>query len=164
MSAEEIARLPYRPCVGLMIINRQNAIFVGNRIDTEVPAWQMPQGGIDVGETPEQAAMRELQEETGLDAQSVEILARSRQSLTYDLPPERVPTIWGGRFRGQKQNWFLLRFIGDEDQIDIDTLEPEFDAWRWLPASELVDCAIAFKRDVYRQVLLEFAPHLDAGQ
>lgn len=160
MSPEEIARLPYRPCVGLMILNSHAEVFVGQRIDTPQPAWQMPQGGIDDGETPRQAALRELGEETGLDADSVDIVAESTDWLPYDLPVERVPHIWGGRYRGQQQKWFLLRFVGEEQQIDIDTEIPEFNEWRWLPAGELVAHAVPFKRGVYQAVLQEFAPFL----
>lgn len=157
MTSEDIALLPYRPCVGLMILNGDGQIFVGQRIDTPQPAWQMPQGGIDDGEAPLEAALRELSEETGLDADSVELLVESADWLHYDLPAERVPHIWGGRYRGQKQKWFLLRLTGDEQRIDIDTAIPEFNQWRWLPGNELVENAVPFKRDVYAAVLQEFS-------
>lgn len=160
MTPEEIARLPYRSCVGLMIINKIGRVFVGQRIDTSEPAWQMPQGGIDEGESPRQAALRELGEETGLDANSVEFLAESADWLPYELPVERIPTIWGGQYRGQRQKWFLLRFTGAEHQIDINTEIPEFNQWRWLAASEVVDHAVPFKREVYSAVLDEFSAHL----
>ncbi|MGQ7848203.1 RNA pyrophosphohydrolase [Granulosicoccus sp. 3-233] len=160
MSPEEIDRLPYRPCVGLMMLNSRGLVFVGQRIDTPQPAWQMPQGGIDEGETPREAALRELGEETGLPAESVEILAESADWLPYELPVERVPHIWGGRYRGQQQKWFLLRFIGEDQQISIDTDVPEFNQWRWLPSQELVQHAVAFKRDVYAAVVREFSAYL----
>ncbi len=143
-----------------MMLNSRGLVFVGQRIDTPQPAWQMPQGGIDEGETPREAALRELGEETGLPAESVEILAESADWLPYELPVERVPHIWGGRYRGQQQKWFLLRFIGEDQQISIDTDVPEFNQWRWLPSQELVQHAVAFKRDVYAAVVREFSAYL----
>ncbi len=154
MSPEEIARLPYRPCVGIMLIDRSGRVFVAQRIDTPGAAWQMPQGGIDEGESPRQAALRELHEEVGTD--QAEVLAESRDWRRYDLPAELVPRLWGGRYRGQEQKWFALRFLGDDADIDIATETPEFHAWRWAEMAELPDLIVPFKRQIYRAVIAEF--------
>lgn len=160
MTPQEIARLPYRRCVGVMLANDRGEVFVGQRIDTETPAWQMPQGGIDPGEAPRQAALRELTEETGLTPGLVRIEAETEGWFTYDLPPDMVPRIWKGRFRGQEQKWFLMRFLGEDTDVQIDTDHAEFSAWRWLPAEQLTSRIVPFKRDVYARVTAAFAPRL----
>ena len=160
MTPEDIAKLPYRPCVGVMLVNADGAVFVGQRLDNDAPAWQMPQGGIDEGETPLEAALRELGEETGLPEGSVTVEAETEDWVTYDLPHELVPRIWKGRFRGQKQKWVLMRFTGSDDQVNIATEHPEFSKWCWLPASDLVANIVPFKREVYEQVLGEFEGRL----
>lgn len=160
MTPDEIAKLPYRPCVGLMVLNAQGAVFVGQRNDRDGEAWQMPQGGVDKGEAPQDAAFRELWEETGITPDLVEVIAESEHWLPYDLPHKIVPKLWKGRYRGQEQKWFLLRFLGQDDQVNIVTEHPEFTVWRWQPADQLVDHIVPFKRDVYRLVLKEFAAFL----
>ncbi len=160
MTPQDIARLPYRPCVGVMLVNRDNHVFVGQRIDNPGPAWQMPQGGIDEGEAPRDAALRELREETGVAADLVTLEAETEAWIRYDLPLDLVPRIWKGQFRGQEQKWFLLRFEGSESAIDIATEHPEFSSWRWLPPQDLVAQIVPFKRHVYEAVLDDFAPRL----
>lgn len=152
--------LPYRPCVGVVLINAEGRIFAGQRIDNPTPAWQMPQGGIDEGEKPRAAALRELWEETGVTEDLVEFVAKSEGWITYDLPPELLGKVWKGKYRGQKQKWFVYRYLGRDDQVRIDTEHPEFNAWRWLGAEELVASIVPFKRAVYEAVTREFAPHL----
>lgn len=158
MTPEEIEKLPYRPCVGVMLMNRHGQVFVGQRLDRDTDAWQMPQGGVDKGEAPRDAALRELWEETGVTADLVEIIAESADWLPYDLPHDLVPRIWKGRFRGQEQKWFLLRFAGSDNQVNIATQHPEFSEWRWLAKDDLVDNIVPFKREVYARVLEEFGP------
>lgn len=154
--------LPYRPCVGIMVINHAGLVWVGQRADmpgeAEGPGqwWQMPQGGIDKGEAPRAAATREVFEETSM--RSLEIIGESRDWLTYDLPPELIGVAWGGRFRGQRQMWFAMRFHGPDSEIDIGPRpghDVEFQAWRWSPVGELVDSIVPFKRAVYSAVVDE---------
>ncbi|MCE8006798.1 RNA pyrophosphohydrolase [Aestuariivita sp.] len=160
MTPEEIAKLPYRPCVGVMLMNAAGQVFVGQRRDRYTEAWQMPQGGVDKGEDARGAALRELWEETGVSADLVEMVAETDEWLPYDLPHDLVPQIWKGRYRGQEQKWFLLRFLGEDAQVNIETEHPEFSAWRWQPPDQLVDKIVPFKRAVYSRVLEEFAPHI----
>lgn len=152
--------LPYRPCAGVTLINRDGLIFAGRRIDSAAPAWQMPQGGIDAGEDPANAALRELWEETGVTDALVEQLAEAPEWITYDLPPELLGKVWKGRYRGQKQRWFLFRFLGDDAQVNIATDHPEFSEWRWIGAEEMVEAIVPFKRAVYEQVIDAFRPWL----
>lgn len=152
--------LPYRPCVGVMLANRAGHVFVGQRIDSETAAWQMPQGGIDPGETPRAAALRELWEETGVSEDLVEVVAETADWLRYDLPEKVAGKLWKGRYRGQEQKWFLLRFHGTDDQVNLATEHQEFSAWHWLPPAELPGQIVPFKRAVYEAVLQEFAPRL----
>lgn len=152
--------LPYRPCVGVMLVNAEGEVFVGQRRDSDQPAWQMPQGGIDEGEDARTAGLRELWEETGVSADLVRIEAETQDWLTYDLPAELIGKVWTGKYRGQMQKWLLLRFLGTDAEINIATDHPEFSEWRWLPADQLVASIVPFKREVYRAVLNEFSARL----
>lgn len=154
------AHLPYRPCVGVMLANADGHVFVGQRIDRDQNAWQMPQGGVDPGEEPRAAALRELWEETGVSADKVTVEAETEGWLRYDLPADLVPRIWNGRFRGQEQKWFLLRFHGTDADVNIATAHPEFSEWRWLAPQDLVAAIVPFKRDVYARVLEAFGDRL----
>ena len=155
---DQVAGLPYRPCVGIMMVNASGLVFVGKRIDNkEGDAWQMPQGGVDDGEDVRQAALRELWEETGVTEDLVTLIAQTRDELLYDLPDELIGKLWGGRFRGQRQTWMLARFSGRDDEIRLDAHTPaEFCEWKWLPPLALPDLIVPFKRRVYRAVLDEF--------
>lgn len=150
----DIASLPYRPCVGLMLLNDANQVFVAKRIDMRSEAWQMPQGGIDEGETPEQAAMREMLEEIGTN--NAEIIAENSGWLNYDLPVHLVPKLWDGQFRGQKQKWYALRYRGTDADINIDTETPEFSEWKWADMRSLPDLIVPFKRELYAKLVTEF--------
>jgi putative (di)nucleoside polyphosphate hydrolase len=148
----------YRSAVGVMLLSRAGEVFVARRIDMPMlPAWQMPQGGIDPGETPVRAALRELKEEIGTD--KAEILGESSTWLKYDLPPELARGIWGGRYRGQRQKWFVMRFTGNDTDIDLATDHPEFDAWKWIRAEQLPEMIVPFKRQLYIDILAEFRAH-----
>lgn len=160
MTTQDITKLPYRPCVGVMLMNAEGAIFVGQRLDSKVSAWQMPQGGIEKGEDPKAAALRELWEETGIKPELVSVVAETQDWLRYELPFDLVPRLWKGRYRGQKQKWFLMQFSGQDSDINIETEHPEFSAWRWLESDNLVDNIVPFKRDVYSSVLSAFADQL----
>ena len=152
----DLFNLSYRPCVGLMIINDKNNIFTGQRLDFISTAWQMPQGGIDDGEEELQAAFRELQEETSITQSKVELLAVSNDWFSYDLPLELVPQLWNGVFRGQKQRWFLMKFVGNDGDINLNTEIPEFSCWRWSTKQQLIDSVVPFKKDLYKAVVEEF--------
>ena len=152
--------LPYRPAAGIMLINEHRQVWVGQRLDSTLEAWQMPQGGLDPDEDPEDAALRELSEETGIPSTLVTIIARAGRELRYDLPADLVGKLWGGRYRGQTQHWFLARFLGTDKDVRIDMPHPEFRAWRWVDAHELPRLIVPFKKALYEQVLAEFRDHL----
>jgi putative (di)nucleoside polyphosphate hydrolase len=159
-SSDDIADLPYRRGVGLVVVNPAGRVFAGQRIDNPGEAWQMPQGGIDKGETPLEAAFRELDEETGIPERAVHLVAETPGWLRYDLPGDLVPRIWGGRYRGQEQKWFLLRFDGDDALIDIARTHAEFSAWAWMEPVDLIKRIVPFKRDIYRDIFRLFGEHL----
>ena len=152
--------LPYRPAVGVMLLNRESRVFVGQRIDSTLEAWQMPQGGLDDGEDAEEGALRELEEETGIRRDLVEIVARCPFELTYDLPDDLIGKLWKGRWRGQRQTWFLARFIGSDDDVRLDAYEQEFRAWKWADPTELPAMIVPFKKELYENVLRAFADWL----
>ena len=149
----------YRPNVGIMLINAQRRVFVGQRLDMPSDAWQMPQGGIDKGEKPRRAALRELREEVGTD--KALILGMSADWLCYDLPEELRQRLWRGKWRGQAQKWFAMRFTGSDADINIATDKPEFSRWIWAPFDQLVERIVPFKRDIYAAVVDEFRPLLE---
>lgn len=160
MNADKAAKLPYRPNVGVTLINPDGLIFAGRRIDSDAPAWQMPQGGIDKGESAAEAALRELEEETGVAPALVEQLSRTETPVRYDLPDELIGKIWKGRYRGQEQDWFLYRFLGSDADVNIATSHPEFSQWRWIDADEMLAAIVPFKRAVYEEVIRTFRPWL----
>ena len=146
----------YRRNVGVMLINDRGQVLVARRIDTTSEAWQMPQGGVDKGETPIEAAWREMMEEIGTD--KAELLGKSGGWLRYDLPDGLAEKLWGGGYRGQEQKWFAFRFTGKDSDIDLTRHEPEFAEWRWADPAELPDLIVPFKRDIYARLVEEFAP------
>ena len=149
-------KLPYRSNVGIMMVNEKGYVFVGQRLDNNQNAWQMPQGGIDAGEDPETAAYRELLEETGVKKQDVRFVASLSKWLSYDLPEDLIPFLWNGKFRGQKQKWFLFKFLGEDGDINIATEHPEFSKWKWISKENLLKEIVPFKKSVYENVLKEF--------
>ena len=157
---KDVEKLPYRPCVGVMLVNAEGHAFVGKRIDNrEGDFWQMPQGGIDKGEELHAAAMRELWEETGVTAQNASVIAQTRRELLYDLPEALMGKLWGGKYRGQRQFWLLARFTGRDEDIHLEAHQPpEFCDWKWVDPVLLPELIVPFKQDVYRAVLEEFAP------
>ena len=150
----------YRPCAGAMILDGEGRVFVGQRIDTVLEAWQMPQGGIDPGEEPLAAAIREVGEETGIAPAHLDLIAEAPGEFWYDLPTEMVGKVWKEPWLGQRQRWFLFRFTGADRDMNIATKHPEFRAWRWINPADLPALIVPFKAQLYRDVLAAFAPHL----
>lgn len=161
MIDEKYAKLPYRPCVGIMLVNADNQVFVAKRNDNRTSkwkdAWQMPQGGIDKGENAQDAAFRELEEETGVAAHAVELIAQSNDEHFYELPKELLGKLWKGKWRGQRQYWFLMRYLGQDSEIDINTEIPEFSEWKWSKIEDLADNIVPFKRTIYENLAQEFS-------
>lgn len=145
---------PYRPCIGIVLVNHSRKIFVGQRIDNAVEAWQMPQGGIDDGEEPLEAGLREMLEEIGTN--DVRLIAEHPSWLDYDIPQNLADQLWNGVYRGQTQKWMLFQFLGRDDDINIETSEPEFRTWRWAEPDILPELAVSFKKDIYKNVLETF--------
>jgi putative (di)nucleoside polyphosphate hydrolase len=150
----------YRRGVGVMLLNDARQVWVGRRIDNTDEAWQMPQGGIDKGEAPWDTALRELEEETGIPPHLVERIADCPERLKYDLPEDMRHRLWGGKWKGQEQDWYLCRFLGRNSDVNIATAHPEFCEWKWIDAERLPEMIVPFKRDLYRRLLQEFASHL----
>jgi putative (di)nucleoside polyphosphate hydrolase len=153
----DLSEYGYRPAVGVMLVNAARQVWVGQRLDSSLEAWQMPQGGLDPGESPREGALRELQEETGIEPSLVEIVAQAKEELSYDLPDDLIGKIWKEKWRGQRQTWFLARFLGTDADVHIDTPDPEFRAWKWAEAAELPALIVPFKKKLYEQVLEAFA-------
>jgi putative (di)nucleoside polyphosphate hydrolase len=156
MTPDEIACLPYRPCVGVVLSHADGRVFAGTRADMDSPAWQMPQGGIDTGETPVEAAYRELEEETGVGRAHVRLIAETADWHRYDLPIEVVPTRWKGKYRGQAQKWVRFELTAEDSVIDLTYKDVEFSNWRWMTATEMLEAIVPFKRPIYEAVLREF--------
>ncbi len=158
---DDYSSLPYRPCVGVMLINQQGKVWHGERIDT-LGAWQMPQGGVDESESLKYAALRELEEEIGVTAEQVDIIAQTEDWLSYDLPEELLGIVWNGRYRGQKMHWFLMRFLSEDSAININTENPEFARWQWGDIDSLSGLIVPFKRKVYQSLVKQFKPVIQA--
>lgn len=155
--SSDIENLPYRPCVGIMLVNAEGLVWQGERIDTP-GAWQMPQGGIEEYEELEAAAYRELEEEIGVTSDHVEILGRTEDWLSYDLPDELAGVVWNGRYKGQKMHWFLMRLTAEETVINTSTENPEFAQWQWGSIDTLTGLIVPFKRQLYKALVKQFKP------
>ena len=147
---KKLSELPLRSGVGIVVLNKQNKVFVAKRIDNPKNFWQMPQGGVDEGENFLNAAYRELEEETSI--KKVELIQELEGTITYELPNHLLGIIWKGKYRGQKQKWFLMRFIGDDNEINIKTIKPEFLEWKWIEIDQLTEVVVDFKLNVYKEV------------
>jgi len=150
----------YRPAVGVMLLNPAKQVWVGQRLDSTLEAWQMPQGGLDPGEAPLEGALRELEEETGIGRDLVEIVTQAKEELTYDLPDDLIGKVWKEPWRGQRQTWFLARFLGTDADVDLATAHPEFRAWKWADPAELPALIVPFKKKLYENLLELFADWL----
>jgi putative (di)nucleoside polyphosphate hydrolase len=157
---KDLSGYTYRPAAGVMLINDAKQVWVGQRLDSTLEAWQMPQGGLDPGEDPLAGALRELEEETGIRRSLVEIVARAKDELRYDLPEDLIGVVWKQKWRGQRQTWFLARFLGADADVNLQTAEPEFRAWRWAEVEELPRIIVPFKKKLYEDVIEAFREHL----
>ena len=155
MGVIDVSKLDYRKNVGMILVNAKGHIFAGKRLDNNTDNWQMPQGGIDEGETPETAAFRELAEETGIHRSKVRIRGSTAGWLSYDIPVDLITKLWNGQYRGQKQKWFVFEFLGKDADINIVTEEPEFSEWAWKSKDDLLSSIVPFKVEVYQKVFLE---------
>ena len=155
MGVIDVSKLKYRKNVGMVLINTNGHIFAGKRLDNNSDAWQMPQGGIDKGETPEVAAFRELSEETGIHHSKARLIGATAGWLSYDIPVELIPMLWNGQYRGQEQKWFAFEFLGKDSDINIITKEPEFSEWAWKSKKDLLSSIVPFKVEVYQKVFSE---------
>lgn len=153
----------YRAAAGVMLVNDDGHVWVGQRLDNARDAWQMPQGGLDPDEDPQAAALRELEEETGIPRRLVTVIAAAPEPLLYDLPPELAGRLWGGRYRGQRQHWFLCRFLGRDEDVNIATAHPEFRAWKWVQPGDLPELIVPFKRALYVEIVRVFGGLIPAG-
>ena len=153
---KDLSEYTYRPAAGIMLVNREGKVWVGQRLDSKLEAWQMPQGGLDPGEDPQDGALRELEEETGIRRELVEIVARAPEELTYDLPEDLIGVVWKEKWRGQRQTWFLARFLGSDDDVNLQTPDPEFRAWRWADVDDLPKMIVPFKKKLYQDVVAAF--------
>ena len=156
---KDLSGYGYRPAAGIMLVNREGKVWVGQRLDSKLEAWQMPQGGLDEGEDPQDGALRELEEETGIRRDLVEIVARCPHELTYDLPEDLIGVVWKEKWRGQRQTWFLARFLGTDDDVNLQTAHPEFRAWRWADVDDLPAMIVPFKKKLYEDVIAAFREH-----
>jgi putative (di)nucleoside polyphosphate hydrolase len=157
---KDLTGYTYRPAAGIMLINAENKVWVGQRLDSTLEAWQMPQGGLDEGEDALEGALRELEEETGIRRDLVEIIARAPKELTYDLPEDLIGVVWKQKWRGQRQTWFLARFLGTDADVNLQIAEPEFRAWRWAEVDDLPRLIVPFKKQLYEDVIAAFRDHL----
>ena len=155
MGVIDVSKLEYRKNVGMVLVNTNGHIFAGKRLDNNSDAWQMPQGGIDKGETPEVAAFRELSEETGIHHSKARLIGATAGWLSYDIPVELIPKLWNGQYRGQEQKWFAFEFLGKDSDINIITKEPEFSEWAWKSKKDLLSSIVPFKLEVYQKVFSE---------
>ncbi len=158
---KDISNLPFRQGVGMMIVDKNNRVFVGKRIDSKTNGWQMPQGGIDLGETPSASALREMKEEIG--SSKGYVIAETKRWYSYKVPPFLILRLWNGKYCGQRQKWFLIRFTGDDSDININTQCPEFDHWKWVDFNELLSDIIPFKLKLYKHIVAEFKGSLAIG-
>ena len=160
MIKNKIHKKKYRPCVGIVLI-QNGKIFSGQRLDYKSDAWQMPQGGIEFNENPLDAAIRELEEETGIKQKNIKLISETKKWINYDLPKELIPKLWNGKFVGQSQKWFAMEFLGSDSDVNINTKNPEFSKWQWMTKNKLLESIVPFKKRVYENILSQFSAQLN---